>query len=202
MRKLFFILLASTVLMINACSEDKVVEPDPVKVESKTVSDFAADTANKGEFTFFSFKTGAIVPRTDSATVNWDIAFSKTIIIVNSGVRGPGTTGVLLLKNTDFASLKEAPVDGYKSETSIESPAIPIGSGNGWYNYDGSGNPPTIKPIPGIVIVVKTSEGKYAKMRILSYYKGAPDVITFETLSKFYKFEYIYQPDGTRIFSE
>lgn len=191
-----FLILA---VIFIACSEDAVVEPDPVPIESVIISEFPADTGRKGEFTFFSFKEGKMIPREDSATTKWDIAFQATTIITNSGVRGPGRGGAIVLRNTDFAALKEAPADGYEIEQETKT-AIPTGSGNGWYNYDPQAM--IIRPIPGVVLVIRTADGKYAKMRILNYYKGAPENITQDDISRFYKFEYVYQPDGTRSFEK
>jgi hypothetical protein len=74
--------------------------------------------------------------------------------------------------------------------------AIPRGSGNGWYNYDGATN--TISPIAGRVVMIKTADGKYAKMEIISYYKDAPVAPTSATADRYYTFRYIYQPDGSK----
>ncbi|MGB3590009.1 MAG: HmuY family protein, partial [Tunicatimonas sp.] len=78
----------------------------------------------------------------------------------------------------------------------------------GWYNYTGGGNPPqAILTIPGRVIVLKTAQGNYAKMEVLSYYQGNPDTsseefINFATRSqgKHYTFRYAVQPNGSRKF--
>ena len=72
--------------------------------------------------------------------------------------------------------------------------AVIGGSGNGWYNYAG---PPThaISPIPGRVLVIKTHDGKYAKVELLSYYKDAPSVPDLESESRYYTFSYVYNPN-------
>lgn len=66
-------------------------------------------------------------------------------------------------------------------------PAIAGGSGAGWYNY----NPQThaVTPIPGRTLVVRTADGRYAKVRILSYYKDAPEDVEGAE-SRYYTFEY------------
>jgi hypothetical protein len=73
--------------------------------------------------------------------------------------------------------------------------AIPTGSGNGWYNYNSTTN--LITSIAGKVFVVKTHDGKYAKMEIISYYKDAPATPDATALSRYYTFRYVYQPNGT-----
>ncbi|MEY4541760.1 MAG: hypothetical protein RLZZ306_3517, partial [Bacteroidota bacterium] len=77
--------------------------------------------------------------------------------------------------------------------------AIPTGSGKGWYNYDGATN--IISPIAGKILLIKTGDGKYAKMEILSYYKGAPTKPDGNVGSRHYTFRFIYQPDGSLKFN-
>ncbi|MCY3486980.1 MAG: hypothetical protein OXH34_00935, partial [Bacteroidetes bacterium] len=74
--------------------------------------------------------------------------------------------------------------------------AICTGSGNGWYSY----NPDQllISPIPGRTIVMKTATGNYASLRILGYYQGNPNPPDPNRPSRYYTFEFIVQPDGSR----
>ena len=55
-------------------------------------------------------------------------------------------------------------------------------------------------PTAGKIIVAKTSDGRYAKMEILSYYKDAPATPTFNNEARYYTFRYVYQPNDTRSF--
>jgi hypothetical protein len=198
-------------------------EDDPIAVVSTTYKDLNADYAPyesplptdrppirvgaKNKFTLFSFETGAIVPNADSATTKWDIGFRSTTIIVNSGTSGPGTASAQVVTNT-LDALTTAPDAGYKTDnkagaTAAERNAIPSGSGNGWYTYTAASN--LIAPIAGRVIVVKTSSGRYAKMEILSYYKGAPATPSPEPAGadkdRYYTFRYVYQPNDTKSFN-
>lgn len=133
-------------------------------------------------YNYFSFEEAGLVTETDS----WDIAFKGTKIITNSGVSGDGAAATVIVNGT-FAEITEAPEDSeFKQDTDAEL-AIPSGSGNGWYNYDYTTH--SITPIAGKIIVVKTNDGKYAKMEIVSYYK---DVTGSET--PYYTFNYKYQP--------
>jgi hypothetical protein len=66
----------------------------------------------------------------------------------------------------------------------------------GWYNYDGATN--IVTPIAGKVILIRTATGKYAKLEIVSYYQNAPATPTATSVSRYYTFRYLYQPDGTR----
>jgi hypothetical protein len=201
-RQILF-LLTLALLAFASCQKD---DPAPVTITASTVTNLPADPPSGGydpmsgqpigvtkKFTLFSFKTGAIVANADSATTNWDLGFNGTTIIVNSGTSGPGTAGAQVLAGV-FDEIIEAPESGYGTDDKTTVPAtyaIPRGSGNGWYNYNPSTN--VISPIAGRVIVVKTSEGKYAKMEILSYYKDSPVTPVSGDIDRHYTFRYVYQ---------
>ena len=107
---------------------------------------------------------------------------------------------ILIERNVIFADVAEAPSSGYKTETSYYEQSIPTGAGNSWYNYDFSRH--VILPIPGVTLIIRTGDGKYAKMRILNYYKGNPPLesLNEQSLMRYYTFEYVYQPNGSRQF--
>lgn len=190
---------------IIACKKEDT--PEPLAPISKTITNLAADpgtgvdptngqpigTTNK--FTLFSFATGSTVPNTDSATNKWDLGFKGTTIIVNSGISGPGNAGVILTTGI-LEDIAEAPESGYVSDNST-SLAIPPGSGKGWYTYDGQAM--VIRPTAGKILLVRTADGKYAKMEIISYYKDAPANPTFMIPARYFTFRYFYQSDGSRI---
>ena len=48
--------------------------------------------------------------------------------------------------------------------------------------------------MPGRVLVVRTADGRYAKVSIQSYYKGAPASPTQASESGYYTFRYVFQP--------
>ena len=57
-----------------------------------------------------------------------------------------------------------------------------------------------ITPIAGVTLVIRTADGKYAKMQIISYYKDAPQLIDPNGQTRMYTFRYVYQPNGTKKF--
>ena len=62
--------------------------------------------------------------------------------------------------------------------------------------------PPTflITPTAGRILVFKTADGKFAKVEILSYYEGAPEnPDAFVDQSRYYTFNYVYQPNEGEI---
>ncbi len=199
------------VLAFGACDSDSS-EDDTFTGEATLVEDVAADPSTgrdpvtgqpvgtTGHFTLFSFadnqivSSGANFSASDSASTNWDIGFRGTTIIINGGTSGPGQGGVIVREGL-FDDLGEAPTTGYTVD-SASGYGVPSGSGNGWYNYNPAAM--VLSPIPGRFLVVRTADGNYAKVRILSYYQGNPDPVDpFTDLERYYTFEYVYQPDGS-----
>jgi hypothetical protein len=206
-RSIITILIAgSLATFFTACKKDEVKPA----LTATTYTNLAADPPSGGynptngqpigvtkKYTLFSFKTGAIVSNADSASAKWDMGFNGTNIIINSGTSGPGTAAAII-KNAIFDEVVEAPADGFAQDNKNAAPAsyaIPRGSNNGWYSYNQSTN--IVTPIAGKVLIIKTADGKYAKMEILSYYENAPAAPTSSTKDRFYTFRYLYQPDGT-----
>lgn len=217
------ILLASLVIatIFNACKKENTTSEQldtkfDITVNDKivTVKNLPADTVigrtnigspiGAGKFAFYSLETNSVIPNEDSATKKWDIAFAGTTIMVNNVTSGPGNGGGYVYSGT-FESFLSVPEDAvFAVDNHPLTYAIPKGSGNGWYNYDGPAN--LITAIPGKILVIKTANGKYAKVEILNYYRGGitPSASTSieEKLKKqrYYTFRYTYQPDGSRSF--
>jgi hypothetical protein len=208
-----FFLITLTVLIavgMTACDSDPNVD-DNFTGESIIVSDVAADPptgrdnmgqpiGTTGHFTLYSLRENKVITggdtfvAADSNSTKWDIGFRGSTIITNGGTSGPGSGGAMVMDGV-FEELETAPQSGYAVD-SANGTAIPAGSGNGWYNY----NPQlmVLVPIPGRVLVIRTADGRYAKVRILSYYQGAPDNIDpFSDLERFYTFEFVFQPNGS-----
>jgi hypothetical protein len=224
MKKMIFGLIATVAIAFSACKEnDPVISNGPgprdysVSVNGKivTVKNLDADTIlgfdfqgrpyGAGKYTFFSLANNSKVSSSDSATENWDIAFKDRYIIVNNGTSGPGNGGGFVYINA-FDAVSSVPADSTfrTDDIATNSYAITFGSGNGWYNYDGQSTLQT--PIPGRTLIIRTANGKYAKLEILNYYRGGStpsstasnEVKAFD--SRFYTFRYTYQPDGTTNF--
>ncbi len=152
-----------------------------------------------GEFIKFNFATNSVVTSGD----NWDVAFRTTTILVNGGVAAPGQPvrtgiGAAFIATGTFANITTAPEDSLFKQDNGSVNAIVTGSGNGWYNYSSVIH--VVTPIAGKVIIIKTHDGKYAKMEILSYYKDAPANPTMYISTPYYKFNFVYQPNGTKKF--
>ncbi|MBA4057235.1 MAG: hypothetical protein C0490_21155, partial [Marivirga sp.] len=132
----------------------------------------------------------------------WDIGFRGTTIILNSGTSGPGNAAGQTVTGI-FEEILEAPADGYAVDGATK--AI-VGSG-GWYTYTGeaaTGPKHAVLPNAGKILVLKTADGRFVKVEILSYYLGNPNTTTAEfadlatrPASRYYTFRFVYQADGT-----
>lgn len=193
-----FFLLSFTLI---SCGDNDTPEP-VIPLEATLIQDLAApndvidrttgQVTQARPFIFFSLETQSIVTEAQ----DWDIAFKGTTIRVNStkNVRAALANGI-------FEELKEVPASAQFATDTPTTFAIPTGSGAGWYNYNSATF--TVTPIPGRILLFKTSKGNYVKMEILSYYKGNPPVAQINpmtTPSAHYTFRYILQPNGSQKF--
>ena len=193
-------------ILFASCDDDDPIVLDPVA--SETISNLFAPQIGgpgpgggsppSGPFTLFDFETGA---ETTDANA-WDVGFRGTSIIVNGGTSlgtadEPARTGnaaVYFLEEEAFAGVTEVD-ESLFAQDSASGYAIPTGGGNGWYNYDPVGN--LIIPRSGVVLVFRTTEGKFAKVDITSYYQNAPDnPDSTVDAARYYTFDYVYQPNN------
>ncbi|MBL0744379.1 HmuY family protein [Chryseolinea lacunae] len=202
--KLNAAMLFLALTVFTACSDDDD-DNTPVKLTASEVKDLNSESTKN--FTLFSFANGAVVANTDSVSSKWDIGFRGTTLVLNGGVSGPGQAQGQIVSGI-FDELKEAPADGYTADSQAAKAIVGSGT-SGWYTYTGTTSVPNhaILPNAGKVIVLKTADGKYVKVEIISYYKGNPSTTTTtfadlatRPLSRYFTFRYIYQPDGTRNF--
>lgn len=202
------LIAAALAFTLTACSDDSNTGPDPneSQLETHTVEDLNTGYGGRtapNDTVYYSLRENNIVDKSDSVSTQWDVAFSSTSIYTNSGNSGPGNGGAIVLDQS-FDATVTAPPEGYAIDTTATSLAIPRGSDNGWYHYNESTH--IVTPIEGKTIVIRTSDGEhYAKMKIISWYKGNPDVSSDEFNnnpddypSGFYTFEYAIQLNESR----
>ena len=194
-----FAVFTTLLLGIAACKKDSVVEPAPSPTTGLPVhiiGNLLSDGLGAGRFTYYRLSDSSIVPFSDSNSAKWDIAFRSTTIHINAGSSGPGLGVLMRLTGTLFDTVATLPTSGYLID-SVSGPALKTGSGNGWYNYNFTTN--IVTPLPGVVLLLKTGDGKFAKVEILNYYKDTPAVLDTNSISKYFKFRYVYQPNGTNL---
>jgi len=202
-------LIAVSTILFTACTKEKdtpIIQP----VVSQTVKNLPADPttpssntaqppSSTGKFTLYSLRENKSVANIDSASNKWDVGFRGTTIIVNGGAIRAGK-GAAYVHTGTFDELTAVPTSAtFVQDQSATNLAIPTRSGAGWYNYNGQTN--IISPIPGRVLVLKTGDGTYAKLEVLSYYKDAPATPNVSSVSRYYTFRYVYQPDGSMKFN-
>jgi hypothetical protein len=148
------------------------------------------------DWTFFDFSRGSVVDVPHQFVVDWDLAFQRHKILANGGATNPKGRGAILnLGSVDFETVLEAPAEGYIEDTiaTINSEAIVTENLaiKTWYHYNFLTH--LLIPKPN-VYVIRTADGKYARMRIVSYYCDGGHA------SGCFTFEYVYQGDGGRRF--
>lgn len=191
-----------------SCSSDENNDNTIPTVQTTKVSDLPAPQTGGqgqpvgGEFTKFSFSENKIV-----TTDKWDIAFRGTVIIVNGGAKynaedagEPSRTGsgAVSIVSGAFSEVTTFPAANTFAQDAASVYAFPAAGANAWYDYNGQTH--MIAAKAGKVFVVKTHDGKYAKVELLSYYKGAPTTPTATSESRFYTFNFAYQANSTTTF--
>jgi hypothetical protein len=148
------------------------------------------------QWTYFDFSRGSAVEVPHQFGVDWDIAFQRHKVLANGGATNPkGMGAVLNLGQVPFDEVLEAPSEGYVEDSiaSINPEAITTENLaiKAWYHYNFLTH--VLRPQPNLY-VIRTADGKYAKLRIVSYYCDGGQA------SGCFTIEYVYQGDGSRRF--
>ena len=166
--------------------------PQPQEVGPRLVGPimYTVDARSRDVWMYFDFARGAVVAVQDPRTDSWDLMFQRYVIKTNGGHTNPTGQGALLsLGERDFAAVTKVPDEA--EFTSDVHPKNRPSSYNAviakWFNYSYLAN--VLAPRP-VVYIVRTHDGKYAKMRLRSYYcaNKSAGCLTFE---------YVYQGDGS-----
>lgn len=123
-------------------------------------------------------------------STDWDIAFRRFVVRLNSGVSGPGcVAGARVPGDPAFEAVTEVPAglslyeEEYYTEASPGACTI-VGDGSGlpgspdavlagYWRYSTS----MCLSMSGFVYVVRTGSGRHVKLQVLSYYSPANQVI-------------------------
>ena len=162
---------------------------EPAGLETLT---FTIDATDREGWAYFSFATGDVIAVDDAENSEaWDLGFQITKVKLNGGISGPGMGSVVMLTETTFEAVTEAPADGYREDTEDTLAIVPQ-SEKGWYIYTG---PPThwILPLEDRVFVIKAADGTFTKVQFIGYYKDNEN----KKDSGFVTFKYVHQPDGS-----
>ena len=178
-----------------------------------------------GRFIYYSLDNNQIVPLSNKNSTVWDIAFGtngtniyQPVILINGGSSGPGIGGVVTVHtpgvNDPFNALTALSDSIFKTDAAPPNYAIPYTGTKTWYNFsflsaDTTGQVLLI-PNQNTFFVIKTATGKYAKLKIWSYYKNLLDRdpifrSSINTQDKYknagyFSFTYVLQTNGTLSF--
>jgi hypothetical protein len=144
---------------------------------------YTVDATSPDDWTHFSFRLGSVV--TGPGPVDWDLAFRRFRILANGGRGFFGEGGIVDLGPVSFDAVTAVPDAGYVPNEGVPDPSNAAVAQ--WYRYGFFTHVLTPKPH---VWAVRTADGRYAKVEILSYYceGGGPGCLTFR---------YVYQGDGS-----
>ena len=175
------------------------------------------DCTSYTEWNFFSFDRGEIIGSCDAGNeadneawrnrTDWDLAFHRQDVKTNSGESGKGKGGILAYdfkeQAFDFEKVKTAPTGGYSTDVpdSIIYDMSQMMQGKIGYVHTGLAQPTKKWAVltdmqnskweyAQKVFVVRTANGKYAKIYLKDFKSnaGASGTITMQ---------YVYQSDGT-----
>jgi hypothetical protein len=155
---------------------------------------YTVDARSKELWMYFDFSRGTVIGVQNPKTDDWDIAFQRHTIRTNGGAtNASGQGAVLALPEADFAAVTRVPTEAeFVADVQTKKRLHPYNPAlQKWYNYSYTTNVLVPKPM---VYIVRTQDGKYAKMRILSYYCKGDEAGCMT-------FEYVYQGDGSPRFT-
>ena len=182
-------------LLASSCKKDDSATP----IESQT---FEVNAASSTTWKYFSFaKNDTIIVSDPLTSAEWDLAFQRYRVRTNGGKSGSGmgaAANSYQKGQTGFDNLKMvSDTSTFVTDNTIE---IAVQQGYAtyivnpllytWFSMEMADMGTQIVPTDYIYIV-KTADGKYAKVWFRSYY-SATNVSGHVTI------QYKYQPDGTK----
>jgi hypothetical protein len=194
MRKIFC-LLTIIILFQAGCNNDDDDQP----IESLI---FEIKATSSSDWKYFSFSKNDTIIVTDPMNSNeWDLAFQRYRIKTNGGESGSGmgsAANSYLKGQAGFDALMLVP----DTTTFVEDDSIQIAIQQGyaiyvvnpalynWFSIELAAQGTQIVPTD-YVFIVKTADGRYAKVWFKSYYSASD-------ISGYVSFQYKYQPDGSK----
>jgi len=145
---------------------------------------YTVDASAPEVWRYFDFSSGSLVE--SPGPLGWDLAFRRFAVIVNGGEGFAGEGGVVDLGDVAFGDVARAPEGAYEGSAAGRDSVNAVLQR--WYDYGFATHLLTPKPR---VYVVRTADGRFAKLAFLSYYcPGArPGCVTFR---------YVYEGGGGR----
>lgn len=161
-----------------------ITPPHPALIGDTLVgpAQVTLDATDADTWTFFDFSRNSSVTR--PGPLDWDLAVRRFHLVANGGPGFAGRGGILNLGPVPFDPVTSLPDTGYVAD-GADSTNAAVGK---WYRYSWTSHLLTPK---GDVYAVRTADGRYAKVTIVSYYCGGAE-------GGCMSLRYVYQGDGTR----
>ena len=116
-------------------------------------------------------------PETDNT---WDVGIKRYQLKLNSSIHGAEAVGVIVVEDTEYEELLEAPIGEYQVDLpDADEDTIPEYAMAEWYDYDLSTHILTPKES---FYVIHNRNNLYFKFRIIDYYDsaGTPGMLSIE----------------------
>ncbi len=219
--------MLALVFVLVSCGKDDPATPSLEDGKSTVVYDLAGDTQasiaggvdgkEQRPFYTFLFDLSAkrqiwIRTKADSVqwlkTDDWDIAFAGNYnaeVFINNkvesrnpGYQGPVANTAIVLVQQPYESVTTAPADAEFDASPITSIGwADSGDSPGWYGYNTTTH--IMKALPNRTYVLRLPDGKYAKLQLVSAYKGNPPAVTdLYWPAPYLTFRYFVQQDGSK----
>ncbi len=157
--------------------------------DGRFVTDTVTIDARDGQrWTYFDFDQGSV---TEAPGAGWDLAVSRYHVVVNGGPGYAGAGGAIA-STAAWDAVIEAPASGYTTTVGALDDGAATPALERWYQYGFFSH--VLQP-KDETYIIRTAEGGYAKLRMLSYYCS-------QTTSGCLTFLYGFQGDGSRRLTE
>jgi hypothetical protein len=137
------------------------------------------NASNKSAFVFVDLDSDAQLSTDQAFGDNtWDLSFQRFKIAMNGGAQNPsGTVRAAVVENASFDTVALPPSSKFEEDG---AETVFNGAAGGWYFYDISKH--RLQTVTSRLYIVKSSNGKYFKIEMGSYYDaaGTPAIITFK----------------------
>ncbi|WP_232538868.1 HmuY family protein [Chitinophaga tropicalis] len=191
---------------------------------STVVYDLAGDTKasvadgvegkERRPFNSFFFRLSAKLQSWDSSAANkqsnsWDLAFTgvyNAMVYVNNGADavspgyGGNGKGLIIAVDSPYSKVTVAPAPEDMETNNLKFvgwDGYPQAYNTGWFFYSLSTH--LAIPIKNRTFIIRTAEGKYAKLELLNVYQGNPPAVTdLHWPAPYFTFRYYVQEDGSR----
>ena len=202
---LFMSMLA--MFTFSSCSDDDDAPTAPENNNTEALAEHRVTLSRKTEYgndwIYFSLSQGkeltGINEENRESNKTWDLAFNRYNVRTNSGLSGKGKGGAADTGKTKMSEVTTVPDLTFEVDEMGKITSKFTGSGVEEIDsplnkklskaIDFQGPPPTYTP-NNHVYIVRTADGKYAKIKIENFYND-------EGKSGFVTFTYVYQPDGS-----